>query len=740
MKQLFTFFITSLFCLTLSGQDELYRPHFHFSPPENWINDPNGLVYFNDQYHLFYQYNPFGDQWGNMSWGHAVSDDLVHWEPLPIALEFDGSLMAFSGSCVVDWNNTSGFGINGEAPLVAIYTGYTNVQDQRIAYSTDGGLNWTNYSANPVLGLNNNEFRDPKVFWHEPTERWIMVVSLGNNKKIRFYESTNLKEWGFLQDFGPIGNTSGAWECPDLFQLPVDGDPNHQKWVLLVSVAPGSAQYFIGEFDGYVFVEDEINLPQGSLIDDFEAGNYNGWTVEGTAFGSAPATGAIGNQMPVTGFIGNRLVNSFWNGDATTGKMTSEPFDITHSYINFLIGGGNHPNGTFMQLLVDGQPVSTATGKNDEHLQWEFWEVSNYIGQEAYLEIIDTETGGWGHINIDHIIQTNAPLGGNDQQIDFGKDFYAAQSFSDIPASDGRRIWLAWMNNWQYAGDIPTDPWRGIMSIPRSVQLKSKNGKIFLIQEPIVELQALRQGSLNIFDEYIAEVAPQLEDIELGVFELKTTINVAETEEVIIKLRKSEFQETVLRYVVADENLILDRSKSGDLWWNQLFTDTKVARLPMDNGSIQLHLFVDECSIEVFGNEGSVVFSNQIFPDSTATGIEVATIGGAAILNEFRLWSYEEDVLLNLKDTFNPNAIPFELFPNPSSKLIQIRFEMPENLTGSLKIIDHLGREVAMLYEGEFTTGLQIHTWDTANLEPGIYYCQIQYGQQVSTKKIVKNE
>ncbi|MCA9201285.1 MAG: glycoside hydrolase family 32 protein, partial [Planctomycetales bacterium] len=204
----------------------------------NWMNDPNGLVFFQGEYHLFYQHNPHGNTWGHMSWGHAVSRDLVHWEHLPIALHDEYGVMIFSGCCVVDHHNTSGFGKDGQAPLVAIYTGHGyGKQTQDLAYSTDEGRTWTKYAQNPVIDLNEADFRDPKVFWHEPTQKWIMVVSLAVQKKLQFYGSTNLKQWNLLSEFGPAGaQEKPNWECPDLFELPIEGQPGQSRWVLEVDM------------------------------------------------------------------------------------------------------------------------------------------------------------------------------------------------------------------------------------------------------------------------------------------------------------------------------------------------------------------------------------------------------------------------------------------------------------------------------------------------------------------------
>lgn len=243
---------------------ELFRPQFHFTPELNWMNDPNGLVFWNGEYHLFYQHNPLGNSWGHMSWGHAVSTDLVHWQHLPIALYEDYGVMIFSGSCVADINNTSGFGTVENPPLVAIYTGHgQGRQTQDLAYSLDNGRHWTKYEGNPVLDLKLSDFRDPKVFWHPATNRWVMVVSLAVEKKIHFYSSKNLKDWEFLSEFGPAGvDGKPNWECPDIFELPIENEPGKTRWVLEADMGSGAVaggsggEYFLGTFDGTTFVPD----------------------------------------------------------------------------------------------------------------------------------------------------------------------------------------------------------------------------------------------------------------------------------------------------------------------------------------------------------------------------------------------------------------------------------------------------------------------------------------------------
>ncbi len=178
-------------CLVTSGDEPpVHRPIYHFTPPKNFINDPNGLVFHDGEYHLFYQHNPEGDRWGHMSWGHATSRDLVHWQHLPIALREENGIMIFSGSAVFDARNTSGLGTKDAPPLIAVYTGDgQKKQTQNLASSTDRGRTWTKFKGNPVLDLQSNSFRDPKVFWHKPTSRWIMATVLADDRKVRFWGS-----------------------------------------------------------------------------------------------------------------------------------------------------------------------------------------------------------------------------------------------------------------------------------------------------------------------------------------------------------------------------------------------------------------------------------------------------------------------------------------------------------------------------------------------------------------------
>ncbi|MES3020195.1 MAG: GH32 C-terminal domain-containing protein [Pseudomonadota bacterium] len=532
------------------------RPQLSFSAAKNWMNDPNGLVYYDGEYHLFYQYNPNGSQWGDMSWGHAVSTDLVRWTELPLALPVEKNdkgevvQLIFSGSAVVDANDTSGLGRPGKPAMVAVYTSVypqartlangkrveAGTQAQSLAYSTDRGRSWTRYAGNPVIALppgpyldQFREFRDPKVFWHEPEKKWVMVTVIASLRKALLYSSKNLREWEYMSEFGPANAVGGAWECPDLFEMAVDGT-NARKWVLTVSLNPGGvaggsgSQYFTGQFDGRQFKADNIIStapPAGTLFEGFEGASYAaaGWQVSG-ALGLAPgagnaeghggvaafegkrlantgiggdaatgtlsspvfkiekkfinllvggghhphdpdagdgalpaglplfagadfegpdgatytatgwsaggdllkvpvATGAIGDQQPVPGFTGKRLANTYVGalldkgGDAPKGTLSSPAFALSKPYINFLIGGGTHPWGgvapTAVVLKVDGKVVRSATGKNEELLQWTNWDVREFAGQQAQIVIVDDNAEGWGHISADHFMAADQP-------------------------------------------------------------------------------------------------------------------------------------------------------------------------------------------------------------------------------------------------------------------------------------------------------------------------------------------
>jgi len=254
------------------------RPVLHYTAEKTWLNDPNGLIFHHGLYHLYYQNNPFGNVWGNMSWGHATSVDLVHWEEHPVAIPCEEGEAIFSGSAVFDARNTSGLGTEEQPPLVAVYTSayaaphpLAGRQAQSLAYSLDGGFTWTKFAGNPVLDRASSDFRDPKVIrCQDPAgDFWLLVAVEAQEKKVVLYRSENLRDWGFLSDFGPANAIGGVWECPDLFPLPDPERPGREKWVLIVNLNPGGVaggsggQYFVGDFDGTRFTPDA-----GSLLSD----------------------------------------------------------------------------------------------------------------------------------------------------------------------------------------------------------------------------------------------------------------------------------------------------------------------------------------------------------------------------------------------------------------------------------------------------------------------------------------
>jgi fructan beta-fructosidase len=308
-KKIFLFFFVLSNALFAQKQhyNEQHRPQFHFSPPEKWMNDPNGLIYYKGEYHLFYQYYPDSTIWGPMHWGHAITKDLIHWEHLPIALYPDANGCIFSGSAVIDEKNTSDFGSKDSenAPMVAIFTyhnldweraGRLDREAQGIAYSLDKGRTWTKYAKNPVLKNKGDvDFRDPKVFWHEPTQRWIMPLAVG--EQLEIFNSPNLKDWTKISEFGKHeGAHGGVWECPDLFEISTS---EGKKWILLQNMGRGAVnggsgtQYFVGQFDGTTFKND--NAPDQTLWLDYGADNYAGVTWTGNTDGRKIFIGWMSN-------------------------------------------------------------------------------------------------------------------------------------------------------------------------------------------------------------------------------------------------------------------------------------------------------------------------------------------------------------------------------------------------------------------------------------------------------------
>ncbi|OBT59301.1 hypothetical protein VE04_00359 [Pseudogymnoascus sp. 24MN13] len=521
-------------CLLCAAESykEQYRPQYHFSPDQNWMNDPNGLVYHKGVYHLYFQYNPSGPTWGNMSWGHATSTDLLHWTQQPIALEVrkdkngNDEEYFFSGSVVVDTDNTSGFGTVANPALVAIYTSsyaqnmslpsgktvFNGQQSQSIAFSLDDGTTWTTYDAqNPVLLTppetyltvdSMSNFRDPFVFWYAAEKNWVMVVSLANEHTLLIYTSKNLKDWSIASSFGPANAVSGQWECPGLFPLPVDGDMNNVKWVAQIGLNPGGpnigsgTQYIVGSFDGTTFkadadsVYDAVGVPAGSsVIEDWGGSSLaaTNWTTSGDFVGISP----VAKEDTIS-----NVLDTYFGGDSNTGTITSPAFTVNDSFINFRIGGGYHPHNpstygttndteTALNLKVDGEVIRTATGQNAGTLAWQGWDVSNFIGRSAVLEIADFNSGteGWGHLIVGEIFSSNSLA--QEQRanwVDLGPDYYAAATYNGLP--DHERVAIGWANNWAYGVDIPTRPWRSSMSIARKYSLANIDSKVTLVQTP----------------------------------------------------------------------------------------------------------------------------------------------------------------------------------------------------------------------------------------------------------------
>lgn len=277
---------------------ECFRPVYHHTPAYGWMNDPNGMFYKDGVYHLYFQYNPYGSVWGNMHWGHSTSSDLMHWKFEGSAIVPDAWGAIFSGSCVVDHENTAGF---GKGAIVAFYTSakstpWGDVQSESMAYSLDNGKTFTKYEGNPILTSSERDFRDPKVFWYAPGKHWVMMLAVGQHMEI--YSSVNLKDWKKESEFGAMqGAHGGVWECPDLVEIPVEGT-RQKKWVLICNLNPGgpfggsAAQYFVGSFDGKTFVNESPTLTKWM---DWGKDNYATVTWNNAPDGRCVALGWMSN-------------------------------------------------------------------------------------------------------------------------------------------------------------------------------------------------------------------------------------------------------------------------------------------------------------------------------------------------------------------------------------------------------------------------------------------------------------
>ncbi|WP_075594272.1 glycoside hydrolase family 32 protein [Pseudoalteromonas sp. PAB 2.2] len=612
--------------LVANSAAEAFRPAYHFTPPQNWMNDPNGMVYYKGEYHLFYQHNPNDTVWGPMYWGHAISKDMVNWEHQPIKLFPDEHGTIFSGSAVIDWQNTSGLGSKENPPMVAIFTyhneekakaGDIDFQTQGIAYSLDKGRTWTKYEDNPVLknpGI--RDFRDPKVSWDLQTNSWIMV--LAQDDHIGFYSSKDLKNWQQESTFGADwGSHAGVWECPDLIRVRIEGTDKY-KYVLLVSINPGApnggsgTQYFVGDFDGKKFVLDKqyqsmlkstpATFPEGLSFSDFEKG-IESWNVTGDAFHVEQ-----GEQS---------IVSSFNGTDESTGSMLSPAFDINKPFINFKIAGGKHHNRTAAQLIIDNKVVRTSTGNNSGNLLEKSWSVSEFEGKSAQIKIVDNEISHWGHIKVSDIIFSEHAANTKIEPsvwLDYGTDNYAGVTFADV--KDGRHLFMGWMSNWQYANTVPTESWRGAMTIPRELKLLQTNEGLRVASVPVKELDTLLSGEQKqaILEGRKSYALHELFKIASGQFRAQFGANSKNQELIEIKL-SSINQESVSILLNPKTGLVsLDRSKSGLSDFDQEFTRLQKAPVIANLENYQFDIWVDKGSIEVFINDGQTTLTSVVFP------------------------------------------------------------------------------------------------------------------------------
>ena len=370
---------------------ERLRPVYHHTPQWGWMNDPNGMFYKDGVWHLFYQYNPYGSMWENMTWGHSVSKDLAHWEPQPTAIEPDALGAIFSGSCVVDKNNTSGY---GRESVVAFYTSAGEAQTQSMAYSTDGGRTFKKYERNPVITAKMPDFRDPHLFWHEETSRWIMILAAGQEMQI--YSSANLKDWTMESSFGrEYGSHGGVWECPDLMRLPVRGT-GQQKWMLVCNINPGfvyggsGTQYFVGQFDGHKFTCE--SKPEVTKWMDYGKDHYATVTFDNAPEGRHVALAWMSNwqyanQVPTKQF---RSANSiprdldlFVDGGETyCGVTPSKEMDA-------LRGGKLKKLSDACEVVVDVKGTMELTLQNQKGERV----VMNYDAQKQTFSMDRTKSG-----------------------------------------------------------------------------------------------------------------------------------------------------------------------------------------------------------------------------------------------------------------------------------------------------------------------------------------------------------
>lgn len=623
---------------------EIFRPQYHFSAKSSWLGDPDGMIRYNDLYHVFW-------------WGHATSSDLVHWnEQVYPMVGDDGSFVYFSGSVVVDENNTAGFAQGDSVPMVAVYTIHdktTGEETQGLSVSHDARI-FNFYDGNPVLDSDEAAFRDPQVWFDEENERWLMVITLPEKRMVSFYASPDLQSWEHLSDFGPVGARSQLWEVPDLFQLPIDGDPNNTKWVLLCGMGPNREQYFIGDFDGTQFTLDaEANgyllrgegIP-GTVFADFENGLPEGWVSEGD-----PVAVGAGENLgfyKVTGTLGSGFLSTYTSeslsGDRGKVTITSPQFTVENNAINFLISGGAHSNLTAVNLLIDGEVVRSASGDNTTQMKWAGWDVSEFAGQTAQIQVNDNYTAGdVGYLNVDHIVFSDTLMETGREHanwLDYGPDYYAVRSYRDYDDAENRTVLMGWMGNWEYAQTIPTSWGKGALALPREIELSSYAGGLRVVQKPIPALETLR-GDAVVLGETALEGTRTLSEFSptRNTYEIEATFALSDAEAQFgVRLAINGTRHITVGYDARTSNLFIDRTQAENSDFNGSFSKYAVAPLQPQDGLIKLHIFVDQSSVEVFANDGEVTMTATILPNPGSTGIELFSENGSTTLDNLQAW------------------------------------------------------------------------------------------------------
>lgn len=631
-----------------SRYQQVYRPQFHFSPAKGWLGDPNGMIRFNNLYHVFW-------------WGHAESKDLVHWnERIWPMIGDNGSFVYYSGSVVVDKHNTSGLAVDSDQPpMVAVYTMHyqgTGEEVQGLSISYDH-TSFVYYDQNPVLDSEQPAFRDPQVFYHPETDRWIMIITLSDDRKVSFYASQDLKNWEHLSDFGPVGAQSQVWEVPDIFQLSVDGDPTQKKWVLLCGMGPNREQYFIGDFDGEKFTLDPASngfllrgegLP-GAVFADFEKGLPEGWTSEGDEI-------AIGNGenlglYKTSGFLGAGFLSTYTPGSKTGDRglatITSPEFVISTRFINFLVAGGAHGSDGSISLVVDGEGVRRASGDGSDIMKWVSWDVTELAGKKAQIQIVDQRTASdLGHVSVDHFLFSDTPMVSGREHanwLDHGADYYAVRTYRDYDNAEDRVVTMGWLGNWEYANDVPTSWGKGALALPREISLGAYAGGLRIVQRPIPALEGLRQEPIQTEQRTLQGVTLLSEfKPARNTYEIDATFEITDLKAKFgIKTVVNGDHGVSVGYDANTATLFLDRTNSENAGFSGRFAKYMTAPLAPQDGKIRLHIFVDQSSIEVFANDGAVTMSALMFPNADSLGIELFSEGGGANLQSLSAWELD---------------------------------------------------------------------------------------------------